>query len=71
MDDVFHKLASPQMCSPDIYCSKRVEGNQVTEQNNDMDQWCNCESISKYVGQKEIQTSVKSIDRTLSITINN
>lgn len=35
MDDVFHKLASPQMCSPDICCNKRVEGNQVTEQNNE------------------------------------
>lgn len=41
-----------------------------------MDQWCNVQMyvyvcISKYVGQKEIQTSVKSIDITLRhVTIN-
>ena len=71
MDDVFHKLARPQMCSADMNCVKRVESNHVTEQNNEHGSVMQFVNVYVYlVGHKEIQTSVKSIDITLSITIN-
>ena len=35
MDDMFRKLASPQMCSADIDCVKRMVGTHVTEQNDE------------------------------------
>ena len=45
MDDVFHKLASPQMCSADIDCNKRLESNHVTEQNNEHESVMQCANV--------------------------